>query len=57
MMEKCEKTEEPSREWLLEQIEDEHKAHKMYCKYGFPDIARDEARHEIMLREKLIGGG
>jgi hypothetical protein len=50
----CEKTRTPTMEWVMEQMDDENKANRMYCEYGFPDIAEDEARHRRILQEFLF---
>lgn len=43
----------PTRKWLKEQIKDEKKSSKMYRKYGFPQIAKDERKHMKILKKKL----
>lgn len=48
---KCAKM--PSKKWLKAMIKDEHMAHKDYAKHGFPQIAKDEKRHEAIMRKAL----
>jgi rubrerythrin len=43
----------PTKKWLKEQIKDEKMASKMYVKYGFPQIAKDERKHRRILERKL----
>lgn len=42
-----------SKEWLKAMIEDEAKAYDEYVKYGFYEIAKDEARHKKILENVL----
>lgn len=45
-----------SKKWLRYVIADEKKANKDYKAHGFPNLARDEARHRrflMKLRKKL----
>jgi hypothetical protein len=39
--------------WLKEQIKDERKSYLMYMRRGFPEIARDEAKHAAILKNEL----
>jgi len=43
----------PTCKKLREMVRDEIKASKEYRKYGFKTIARDEARHARILKNKL----
>jgi len=43
----------PSKAWLKEMIKDEHLSHKDYAKHGFKSIAKDEARHERILKKRM----
>jgi len=43
----------PSKAWLKEMIRDEHLSHKDYAKQGLKSIAKDEARHERILKKRM----
>jgi hypothetical protein len=42
----------PSASWYSAQIKDEAKAVKTYRKHGYPDLARQEARHKRFLKKE-----
>jgi rubrerythrin len=46
-------TEKPTMEWLNEMIKDEEKGKNEYEKYGFFNLAKDEARHKEALEKVL----
>jgi len=45
----------PEREikWLKAMVKDEHAAHKDYLRHDYPNIAKDEFRHEGIMRKAL----
>jgi rubrerythrin len=43
----------PTKRWLKAMIRDEKEASKIYKQYGFPSLAKDEARHKRVLTAKL----
>lgn len=51
----CKASFKKRAKWLKEQIKDEKMAHRMYIKHGFPAIARDEKRHQMILTKELKG--
>jgi rubrerythrin len=42
-----------TRRWLRAMIKDEKIASRTYKQYGFPSLARDEARHKRVLKKAL----
>jgi hypothetical protein len=51
----CKASFKKRAKWLKEQIKDERMSAKMYRKKGFPQIARDERRHVVILTKELKG--
>jgi rubrerythrin len=42
-----------TKRWLKSMIKDEKEASKTYKQYGFPSLAKDEARHKRVLKAAL----
>jgi rubrerythrin len=42
-----------TKRWLRAMIKDEKEASKTYKQYGFPELAKDEARHKRVLTKRL----
>lgn len=50
---KMTKKAKSKKAWLKKQIKDERMSSKMYRKKGFPQIAKDEAKHVKILNKEL----